>query len=118
MTKAPNHEQIVELAKELYYRDMAKSGMENFNVPEINELSENGFLAQAQGELMRAEDSDYKCHIEEEARNLGLIRERKGLIINLNMSAKNRARTSDSRITIARLLIVGFFAFLMLKLYI
>jgi hypothetical protein len=49
----PNRKAIIEKATELYYRDMAKSGIENFNTPEIEELREGGYLSSSQSALMR-----------------------------------------------------------------
>jgi len=48
----PNRKAIIEKATELYYRDMAKSGIENFNSPELSELSESGYLSSAKSSLM------------------------------------------------------------------
>jgi hypothetical protein len=49
----PRREQILQLAKELYFNDMAKSGIQNFNTPEPNELAESGYISSAKSELMR-----------------------------------------------------------------
>jgi len=49
----PKREQILQLAKELYFNDMAKSGIQNFNNPEPNELAESGYISSAKSELMR-----------------------------------------------------------------
>jgi len=49
----PKREQILQLAKELYFNDMAKSGIQNFNTPEPNELAESGYISSAKSELMR-----------------------------------------------------------------
>jgi len=54
---APNKKAIIEAATELYYRDMSKSGIQNFNSPEIEELREGGFLSAAQSALMRNPES-------------------------------------------------------------
>jgi hypothetical protein len=48
----PTKEEIERRAKELYYHDMAKSGIQNFNTPEISELSESGYLSSARSSLM------------------------------------------------------------------
>jgi len=48
----PNRKAIIAKATELYYRDMAKSGIENFNSPELSELSESGYLSSAKSSLM------------------------------------------------------------------
>jgi hypothetical protein len=57
----PKREQILQLAKELYFNDMAKSGIQNFNNPEPNELVESGYVASARSELMR---DQYRSQIE------------------------------------------------------
>jgi hypothetical protein len=92
----PKREEILQLAKELYFNDLAKSGSQNFNNPEPCELAENGYLSLAQSMLMRSEDSEYKNHIEQEARELGLIRERPHFVVHLDLTQKAKAR-NDSK---------------------
>jgi hypothetical protein len=61
MTKTPTRSEIIELAKELYFNDMAKSGIQNFNNPEPNELAESGYTQTARSTLMR---DQYRSQIE------------------------------------------------------
>jgi energy-coupling factor transporter ATP-binding protein EcfA2 len=98
----PKREQVLQLAKELYFNDMAKSGINNFNDPEPNELSESGYCALATSMLMRSEDSEYKTHIEEEARELGLIKEK-------NESTENFENSSDLKFDVKEAMDNGFF---------
>jgi len=53
MTKTPTKTEILAKASELYFSDMAKSGIQNFNNPEPNELAESGYISSAKSELMR-----------------------------------------------------------------
>jgi len=55
----PKRKAIIEKATELYYHDMAKSGIQNFNTPEIEELRENGYLTVATSELMTNAETKY-----------------------------------------------------------
>jgi hypothetical protein len=48
----PNRKEIVAKAIEIYYSDMAKSGIQNFNTPEDAELLESGYIASAKSELL------------------------------------------------------------------
>jgi len=48
----PRKEEIIAKALELYYYDMAKSGIQNVNTPEISELCESGYLSSARSSLM------------------------------------------------------------------
>ena len=57
----PKREQILQLAKELYFNDVAKSGINNFNDPEPNELAESGYIQTARSMLMR---DQYRSQIE------------------------------------------------------
>jgi len=50
----PRKEEIIAKALELYYYDMAKSGIQNVNTPEISELSESGYLSSARSSLMHS----------------------------------------------------------------
>lgn len=115
MTRTPNHEEIIEFAKELHFKDMARSGVENFNNPETSELAENGFLALAQTMLMRSEDSEYKAHIEEEARRLDLIKEKKGTFtVVLDLSAK-KPRQETNLTAVFRLGLMLFLGLIILR---
>ncbi len=49
------------------------------NNPEDYELRESGYWNLSRDSLMRSEDSEYKIHIEKEARDLGLLKHRKEL---------------------------------------
>jgi hypothetical protein len=57
----PKKSEIIELAKQLYFNDMAKSGINNFNDPEPNELAEGGYIQSAKSMLMR---DQYKAQVE------------------------------------------------------
>jgi hypothetical protein len=57
----PKKSEIIELAKQLYFNDMAKSGINNFNDPEPNELAESGYIQTAKSMLMR---DQYKAQVE------------------------------------------------------
>ena len=59
----PKREQILQLAKELYFNDIAKSGINNFNDPEPNELTESGYTQTARSMLMR---DNQKAYVESE----------------------------------------------------
>jgi len=48
----PKKEKVLERAKELFYDQAYRSGMQNVNSPEDSELLEGGFYAQAKSELM------------------------------------------------------------------
>jgi hypothetical protein len=57
----PKKSEIIELAKQLYFNDMAKSRINNFNDPEPNELAEGGYIQSAKSMLMR---DQYKAQVE------------------------------------------------------
>ena len=50
----PNKKEIIAKATEIYYSDMAKSGIQNFNTPEDAELLESGYIASAKSELLHS----------------------------------------------------------------
>lgn len=92
----PKREQILQLARELYFNDMAKSGINNFNDPEPNELAESGYVQTARSMLMRSEDSEYKNHIEQEARELGLLKDKKENLENSESFSVNVEQLFES----------------------
>jgi hypothetical protein len=49
----PKREQVLARARELFYKQSYRSGMQNVNSPEDSELMEDGFYQQAVSELMR-----------------------------------------------------------------
>jgi hypothetical protein len=66
----PSKAEIVARAKELYYREAYKTGLD-LNIPEIAELEEEGFLNMAKKELMsmkytKQELEQYKAYLEVE----------------------------------------------------
>jgi hypothetical protein len=50
----PNRKEIIAKAMEIFYSDMAKSGIQNFNTPEDAELLESGYIASAKSELLHS----------------------------------------------------------------
>jgi len=71
----PKRNEIIQRALELWKHDRFRNGQPYEINPTIQELAEDGFLSVAQTELMRSEDSEYRNHIEKEARELGIIKD-------------------------------------------
>jgi len=106
----PNRKAIIEKATELYYRDMAKSGIENFNSPELSELSESGYFASAKSSLMHnletqhsewinttSETSDFTVDIDTLFKSNALVLGSRGIgKSDLAMFVSDRAMKKDA----------------------
>jgi hypothetical protein len=95
MTKTPTKTEILAKASELYFNDMAKSGINNFNNPEPNELAESGYIQTARSTLMRdqyrsmVENKDYMENLEDFAIDIEQLFESNGLILGSRHTGKS-----------------------------
>jgi len=69
----PTKQEIEEKAFEI---NAQRSHDINNNTPEVSELQESGVFEEARNDLMTSEATQYRSHIEEQARALGLIEDR------------------------------------------